>query len=297
MDLQVKKPKEKREKTLEERERKVFSACLGLLQEDEDEESFLSTPDTLNGVPNALNSNSEDLEGVTELDVNQVNKKRDKDSLNGKVLPTMESTASFSFAGQKVLLKQDTHSCGGHLWRSATVLMTYLENKTVFPDKEDGISFWNGKKVIELGAGTGLLGIALAKIGAQVILTDQESLVPLMRENARLNGIQDQELLIEELWWGRGDCDKYTKDKPIDFIIASDCVYLEPTFAALTDTMHQLSNSETRIFMSFQKRRKADNRFWKIAQKKFKLIRIPFEEYSDTNKERVMINELKKIDK
>lgn len=44
-----------------------------------------------------------------------------------------------------------------------------------------------GVRVVELGAGVGCLGIALARAGADVIVTDLKELVPLMEYNVRLN--------------------------------------------------------------------------------------------------------------
>lgn len=49
---------------------------------------------------------------------------------------------------------------------------------------------WCGVNVLELGSGTGIAGIAAASAGANVLLTDRISLLPLMAKNIELN--QDQ---------------------------------------------------------------------------------------------------------
>ena len=52
------------------------------------------------------------------------------------------------------------------MWQGAFVLTEYLL-------RTQPREHWNGTKVVELGAGTGLVGIALAKLGAQVELPEE----------------------------------------------------------------------------------------------------------------------------
>ena len=59
---------------------------------------------------------------------------------------------------------------------------------------------FKGKKVLELGAGTGVVGIVLGLLGAQVTLTDQAQLLPLLKENIELNKVQHH-VTVKELNW------------------------------------------------------------------------------------------------
>ena len=44
-----------------------------------------------------------------------------------------------------------------------------------------------GRRVLELGAGTGALGIAVAALGGDVVITDLPDVVPLTRKNVEAN--------------------------------------------------------------------------------------------------------------
>lgn len=44
-----------------------------------------------------------------------------------------------------------------------------------------------GKRVLELGAGMGLGGIAFSMLGAEVVLTDTNDVLPLLRRNCESN--------------------------------------------------------------------------------------------------------------
>lgn len=50
------------------------------------------------------------------------------------------------------------------VWDAAIVLSKYLETKQ-FYDPSSGINVWAGKRVLELGAGTGVVGLMAATMG------------------------------------------------------------------------------------------------------------------------------------
>lgn len=96
-----------------------------------------------------------------------------------------------------------------------------------------------GKNIIELGSGTGLVGIVCSKIGANVTLTDMKESLPLLQENVELNfKTVGQVPVVQELKWGQ-----YKEYSPCqyDYIIGADIVYIEDTFDDLLDTICFLS--------------------------------------------------------
>merc|ERR1740123_1277856 len=82
---------------------------------------------------------------------------------------------------------------GANVWSSAKVLLHYLE-ETLFKQRPGGLE---GVRILELGAGCGLPGLALAQMGADVTLTDVPRLYPLLQENVSANFGSDGSLACD----------------------------------------------------------------------------------------------------
>ncbi len=54
-------------------------------------------------------------------------------------------------------------------------------------------------------------------------------------------------------------------------MLAADCVYFEPAFPLLLETMKELIGEETVCYLCFKKRRRADMGFVKAARKVFEV--------------------------
>lgn len=94
------------------------------------------------------------------------------------------------------------------LWPAAIALAHELTTRTL-----------TGKRILELGAGTGLPGIVAASLGAHVVQTDRQNLVlHVCKQNAERNGIASIEHRIAD-WTAWTDTDRY------DLVIASDVLY------------------------------------------------------------------------
>jgi predicted nicotinamide N-methyase len=80
---------------------------------------------------------------------------------------------------------------------------------------------FRGKRVLELGAGTGLPGIVAASLGAQVVQTDRHEMpMSVCRRNGQLNGARSIEYRLAD-WTEWNDAGRY------DFILGSDILYGE----------------------------------------------------------------------
>jgi predicted nicotinamide N-methyase len=79
-----------------------------------------------------------------------------------------------------------------------------------------------GKRILELGAGTGLPGIVAASRGARVVQTDRQQLVlHICKQNAQRNGVTTIEHRTGD-WTAWDDGERY------DVILGSDILYAEP---------------------------------------------------------------------
>jgi predicted nicotinamide N-methyase len=75
---------------------------------------------------------------------------------------------------------------GAVMWNSNTQVIAYLHDEFIKLRNVEERPL-EGSLILELGAGVGVLGIALAAGGAHAIVTDLKELVPLMNRNIELN--------------------------------------------------------------------------------------------------------------
>lgn len=59
-----------------------------------------------------------------------------------------------------------------------------------------------------------------------------------------------------------------------DIILAADCVYFEPAFPLLQQTLSDLMSEKTVCYFCFKKRRRADLQFMKVAKKMFQVQEV-----------------------
>ncbi|KAG8124691.1 hypothetical protein E2320_020101 [Naja naja] len=173
-----------------------------------------------------------------------------------------KSSSTFFFANHTIQINQNWTQLGvaAVVWDAAVVLCTFLEM--------GGIDL-QGRRVIELGAGTGLLGIVAVLLGAQVTITDRKPTLPLLEANVQNNlpvNLQSR-AVIKELTWGQDLADFSPGE--YDIILGSDIVYLEETFADLLQTLNYLCSDETVILLSCRLRYERDQNFLKMLREHF----------------------------
>ncbi|KAL2109911.1 hypothetical protein VUR80DRAFT_1842 [Thermomyces stellatus] len=162
-------------------------------------------------------------------------------------------------------LREDLSSgCGGQTWPAGMVLAKHMLRY----HREDLAK----ERILELGAGGGLVGLAVARgcaTEAPLYVTDQVEMLSLMEHNIAENKLADK-ARARILNWGEPLDAEITSFKPT-VILAADCVYFEPAFPLLLRTLTDLLqlNPSATIYFCFKKRRRADMQFLAKAIKTF----------------------------
>jgi predicted nicotinamide N-methyase len=133
------------------------------------------------------------------------------------------------------------------VWDAALVLTKFLENKFYFSNE-----YWKDKYVLELGAGTGIVGLATASLGANAVLTDLPELVELMETNIRANSDCFSHLpKAMPLVWGQ-DISEFLPHP--DVILMADLIYYEESVSKLCKTVLELCGPHTVVLMCYEER-------------------------------------------
>ncbi|RYP04334.1 hypothetical protein DL764_004527 [Monosporascus ibericus] len=190
-------------------------------------------------------------------------------------LPTIKSagTTEVDFSGlltKPLRLHEDlAQGCGGQLWPAGMTLARHMLRY----HRDD----LRKSRILELGAGGGLVGLAVAKgcaVDGPLYVTDQAGMFPLMEHNITLNDLSSR-VKAAVLNWGK-PLPREIVDLRANVILAADCVYFEPAFPLLMATLTDLLTlcPSATVFFCFKKRRRADMQFLKKAQKTFRVVVI-----------------------
>ncbi|XP_074884303.1 protein N-lysine methyltransferase METTL21A isoform X2 [Buteo buteo] len=178
-------------------------------------------------------------------------------------------SATYRFASHTIRLRQDWRRLGvaAVVWDAAVVLCAYLETEGI--DLRD-------RSVIELGAGTGLLGIVAT-------LLDRAAALEFLESNVQANLPSElrPRAVVKELTWGK-DLGNFPPGA-FDFILGADIVYLEETFAELLQTLEHLCSEQTVILLSCRIRYERDHKFLKMLRGHFSVYEVHYDSSKDVH--------------
>jgi predicted nicotinamide N-methyase len=136
-------------------------------------------------------------------------------------------TWSFLHTGAVVTLEDEQRYLAGKRDRMPYGAMLWPASIALAHDVVERAAGLAGKRVLELGAGTGVPGIVAASLGARVLQTDRnEVALHVCAMNAARNGVTDID--VQHAEWER-----LTSDHPFDVILGSDLLYATNMHATL----------------------------------------------------------------
>ncbi|XP_042535014.1 protein N-lysine methyltransferase METTL21A [Dipodomys spectabilis] len=182
--------------------------------------------------------------------------------------------ATFSFAKRTIQIRQDWRHLGvaAVVWDAAVVLSTYLEMGTVE---------LRGCSAVELGAGTGLVGIVAALLGAHVTVTDRKVALEFLKSNVQANlppHIRTK-AVVKELTWGQ-NLGSFSPGE-FDLILGADIIYLEETFTDLLHTLEYLCSNHSVILLACRIRYERDNNFLAMLERRFTVSKVYYDSEKD----------------
>lgn len=160
------------------------------------------------------------------------------------------------------------------VWDAALVLAKYLE-------RHQRRLKLDGAKVVELGAGTGVVGIAASVLGANVTITDLQRVVPLMKKNIETNNeVIFGSVKAQTLVWGDKEQLQGIINPQPHLILVSDCVYYEASLVPLVETLKTLLTPDSEVLLSYEirdteQKRRVHAEFSRLINKTFRVEEIP----------------------
>ena len=173
--------------------------------------------------------------------------------------------STFEFGAARVQVEQEFTGAeeGSVVWDASRALLAhiaFLERKPIA-----------GCRVLEIGSGTGLVGLALARLGAaSVVLTDKDSQVPLLKRNvernqpsccadrcnlcAHIGRVDVLPLVWGDSWQTVADTILSERDA-WDLIVCCDCVYPDRPSDLATVLLDLMAlNRHATLLLAFEKR-------------------------------------------
>ncbi|KAJ1977474.1 Methyltransferase-like protein 21B [Dimargaris verticillata] len=178
----------------------------------------------------------------------------------------------------EITLHQNT---GRVVWDGAYILAQYLTHHIPL----------SGHRCLELGAGSGLVGLAAWLHGAKVTLTDLPEALPHLRCNvlpnirrhcapndkANSHQLSQKDIAVRELVWD--DPNRNDLGQRYDYIFGSEILYLPHLHHTLLQVLQVHAAPATRIYLAYKPRGFGEAQFFALAAKQgFMASPVPAEE-------------------
>mmetsp|Transcript_82045 Transcript_82045/g.171739 ORF Transcript_82045/g.171739 Transcript_82045/m.171739 type:complete len:302 (-) Transcript_82045:68-973(-) len=171
---------------------------------------------------------------------------------------------------------------GATVWDSALLLSEFLQRELRPCMIPGGTNQANARgllhpsmRALELGAGTGLVGMVLAKLGMEVVLTERPLALPLLQRNVDENRLSTAQ--VHALTWGEPFLGAAWAQEPFDVVVGSDLIFPNNSecHALLVETLAAVVRPTTWCWVAYEPREQAtDTSFLGLLQRKFDVERL-----------------------
>uniref|UniRef100_A0A665TMQ1 Si:ch73-244f7.3 n=1 Tax=Echeneis naucrates TaxID=173247 RepID=A0A665TMQ1_ECHNA len=171
----------------------------------------------------------------------------------------------YHYVGQDIVIYESIDSYGAVMWPAALALCAFLDNNRDEVDLQ-------GKEVLELGAGTGLVAIVASLLGASVTATDLPEVLSNLRANVRRNTQQRcrHTPQVAALCWSYDLESTHPRSHHrYDYILAADVVYHHDFLDELLATMKHFCHPGTTVIWANKFRMESDFTFCEKFKKAF----------------------------
>jgi len=160
---------------------------------------------------------------------------------------------------------RESAGVGSAVWDCGFVLAHYLDRYVR--------SRFNKKRVVELGAGVGLVSMVAGLHGALVTATDSDATVlDLARENFAQNLEFPEHIRTQRFLWG----DNVTEAGLVpafDFLLAADVCYRKDSFPPLVKSLEDLTDGSSEVIMCFRIRYPEQMVIFDMLRVSFEIVR------------------------
>ncbi|KAG0266081.1 hypothetical protein BG011_003289 [Mortierella polycephala] len=193
-----------------------------------------------------------------------MNEKREQEKTQKVAAGAGQSEAASLESSMSTLAVTDT------LTSAESTSATATQSKDVRP-----IPRRNEKRVcLELGAGTGLVGIAVAAAFPEltVLSTDLDEALALMQQNVDANEalLPNKNMQVGFLDWAEKD----RKVEPVEILLLADVVYNDLSHEFLLQTILDYSDERTKILLGYKFRHEAEQKFFENAKEFFDIENV-----------------------
>ena len=174
-----------------------------------------------------------------------------------------------------LIIEESYSSTGTRVWDMSVAMARLLEKPRA---AGDALRVGAGDAVLELGAGSGLLGMALARLGCAVTMTEIDEVVPHLEGVVAANAaaLGDRRPAVRALDWRRPVAAEF---RGFDVVVASDVLICDQWAGDLARVLAAVAARARLVLVGTQRRRDGVPLFLEAARAAFDVAEVDAAEF------------------